>query len=417
MTEEEFLKADFVNRYATYIEEDNEIIDIDDFDIENKKKLLKKLSPSIKEFFLKYPEDWEHFYYRFESGINNKVKIRKNCYVYEVYTLDDGMIFSVGYTCGIEPELYPPQRGFEKLVYDKKGLALRIIKDNLSELEAYIFQQCYIEECVKQSGDEGLRRNEPFSCDEFSERKKKAKPDKSYVYKEPRYSLFFPENYEVKEPFDEVNIESLEAVYILGDQNNELSNWLWKANSRIFKSCCKSVKTVIVDNKIDYYDYYAFHQNGKQICAIEDVLAAIENISPDGLFGEKKGKKIKVPKYDKEKRDYIREFILKNREKIEQYELYMVSNLFPLNLWNDPFEFSLLKDADLNINYKPDIVGIIKYTIIFHNNEGDRYCMDMFNCYKELGLFDELKFELGKKKGYGVLLETVRELASIDNEL
>lgn len=109
------------------------------------------LREDIGELYLKY-----HKEFKFRVPSENNYNNERRFYVYEWFTQDEGKIFYVGKGTGkrynhVLSEIGDEYRGiYYKELQNNFGIAHHIIADNLTNLEAEIYEICWIHERTSQ---------------------------------------------------------------------------------------------------------------------------------------------------------------------------------------------------------------------------------------------------------------------------
>lgn len=241
----------------------------------------------------------------------------------------------------------------------------------------------------------------------------------TFVYKSEFYRTFFPDIYYQEDTFDTVNIDDLSAVYLLHVKNNKLLNWLDKANARVYKTLTKNVKAIIVEGFLEYYKYERFHIQGKKVFSINDVLATIKGLSVNNMFGCEPAVKVKVPKYDKENREMLRDFLNQNADVVDKYatellEEFKATRMLMLAL--DPFSAKAFTNVHINPSIKGDLKTIVNAIAYSVNGFYEfRDAEDVSKELKKIGLFSEAIEIITKIKGSQLILSELKRIEELDN--
>jgi hypothetical protein len=237
----------------------------------------------------------------------------------------------------------------------------------------------------------------------------------SFVYKDSFFECFFPNIYKEEQPFDVVELNDLSVVNFYSNQNAEVVNWLLQANARINKTNTNATKAVIVDNYIPYFDYVKIKESGKKIFAVEDVLKFISDKNPNGLLGKKR--KISVPKYDKVKRDKIRNFLNIYADKVDSFCNYMKLYPYQAKYWLNPLLSSELKGCVVDEEIQSDLIVIIREIYFTKYSDKTSGYEETIKNYTKLGLFEELVEVLKNQNGLAYELRKAMAYSELDKEV
>ena len=182
-----------------------------------------------------------------------------------------------------------------------------------------------------------------------------------------------------------VNDETLAHITFHSKQRHEIVKWLNDSGSKITKTCTEKTRSIIVDNWIDYIKYVKYKRMGKDVLSVDDVL---EYIKKHPVKNQVIQKKVRVPSYDIEVRNVIRDYLKENSKKIYEYDEYVMKHIHDIDIWIDPFKSSILKNTLPSRNIKKDLIDVIKVKILTERNPNTY--SDLIKIYKKLGLFDEI---------------------------
>ena len=238
----------------------------------------------------------------------------------------------------------------------------------------------------------------------------------SFVYKDNFFKYLFPDIFKEEEAFDSVDVKMLSNTFFFEKQDLAASEWLFQANARVNKNISTGTQSIIVDRSIPYFDYKKIKALGIKIYAIEDVLSTISSINPLEFFG--KSRSLKIPSFDKAKRDAIRGYLSLHRLEINDFIIYIDSVDEPdksQRYWDDPFLSPVLKFYKPGYKIKNELIKIIKDNAIVKLHPQKVYYNDLINDYNKLGLYEEL-YEILYATGwlyYDAL--KIKQLANLEN--
>ena len=379
---------------------------------------LKSLNPQVKELYLEYPL----FYRDWDDSDRILLYGRSKLYVHEERTKDDKTPIYVGVTDDPNYEYSVRKDAHIIMLDESKGIESVILTEALPGWQAYLYLRCYTYMCVEKQGY--LMNSEAIEImDNLGKRdmvaQQKINRGETFVYKSEFYRTFFPDIYYQEDTFDTVNIDDLSAVYLLHVKNNKLLNWLDKANARVYKTLTKNVKAIIVEGFLEYYKYERFHIQGKKVFSINDVLATIKGLSANNMFGCEPAVKVKVPKYDKENREMLRDFLNQNADVVDKYatellEEFKATRMLMLAL--DPFSAKAFTNVHINPSIKGDLKTIVNAIAYSVNGFYEfRDAEDVSKELKKIGLFSEAIEIITKIKGSQLILSELKRIEELDN--
>ena len=388
MTEEEFIYGpENVREYVKSVKDKDEEKEIG-WEIRRRKGFIKRLSPEVKKMFLdnyeaNVPQD-EYFFQSNDYPDSFHYDTKKTIYyVYEYYTCDDNKVCYVGYSC-IPNFTYSSTRDKRVVMLrEKKGLAMRILIDNLTEFQSEVYSTSYKTECIKR-GEFLLNYESSRSLDNL-DREIIHSNGNPFVYKDSFIKHYFKEEYYENHGFDNVTSDSLKCTYFLQNQNREIVEWLREKNARIMRTVTKTVNSIIVGPYITYYDYIKYRRENKRIISENDVLDYINNNPEHPLFYNSR-KCSKAGKKDIEKRDYIRKYLNDNSNVLEEYFQYMRNKKYPIRDLQEPFSTIILQGIKPIEKYNADI----RYLLMWKASGLQDGNMDrLTDIYIQYGMYEE----------------------------
>ena len=388
MTEEEFIYGPVnVREYVKSLKDKEEKKEIG-WEKSRRKGFIKRLSPEVKKMFLdnyeaNVPPD-EYFFQPNDYPDSFHYDTKKTIYyVYEEYTCDDNKVCYVGYSC-IPNFSYTSTRDKRVVMLrEKKGLAMRILIENLTEFQSEVYSISYKKECIKRG--EFLLNFELDRSSDNLDREIIHSNGNPFVYKDSFIEHYFKDEYFKNHGFDNVTSDSLRCTFFLHDQNRQIVEWLREKNARIMRTITNSVVSIIVSPYITFYDYVKYHKENKLILSEKDVLEYINN-NPDHPLLYKKKQKSRAIKKDTEKRDYIRQYLIGNSKTLEEYFQYMRNNNYPIRDIQDPYSTKILQGFRPVEQYYEDIRYLLMWKASYlQNGDADRLISEFI----KNGLFEE----------------------------
>lgn len=388
MTEEDFIFGTKLEKeYLDTITDKEEKEEIG-WEIRRRKTFLKLLTPEVKQMFLNnYEVDITSgsSLYDSRSYPDSNIYDKKKTvyYVYESYTCDDNKVCYVGYSCapGFTYSCVKDTRAV--MLREKKGLATRILIDNLTEFQSVVYSSSYKKECLKR-GELLLNYELDHSTSNLDDEITLA-DGTPFIYKDLFLKHYFESEYKEKNEFDTVTTNSLACTLFLYNQNREIVDWLRQKNARIMRTIAKSVKSIIVGPYITYYDYVKYRKSNILVLSEIDVIDYIRKNPDLPLFYKTR----KIPKArikDNDKRDYIRGYLSTNSNLLEDYFQYMRENNFPIRDLQEPFSTKILHKIRPIDAYYTDIQLILMWRTSYLKNGNANRLIDL---YIKNGLYEE----------------------------
>ncbi|WP_425801851.1 hypothetical protein ACHOLT_14170 [Desulfitobacterium sp. Sab5] len=264
-----------------------------------------------------------------ENNYNNE----RRFYVYEWFTKDEGKIFYVGKGTGtrynhILSEISDKYRGiYYKELQDNFGIDFRIIADNLTNLEAEIYEICWMHERTSQ-GEVLLQFVDmPINMDEHNEMLKMYET-RSFTptieisdYRKRYFGITESPNYDTINPDALLKTHFLSTGWMVSpyvsDETEEIKKYVKSLGGTVYATLAKSAKSVIEFGNLEYDRYYDLNEKGYEIYHSFHVLDYIKK-SPVPASAAMPKKKIKPPKFDVAQRDEMRKYLKSIDPEIEK---------------------------------------------------------------------------------------------------
>lgn len=245
-------------------------------------------------------------------------------YVYEWYTKDKGKIFYVGKGTGKRyKHIYDDMKDSNRKeqyqeLQDNFGIDCRIVADNMTNLEAMIYEKCWIRERTEQ-GEVLLQ---------FADMPLEAENEKCEMLWTRNFTPYIEINdykrryFDVAETvdYDAVELEPLLCTNFLSSRWDNYANhekeiimdYIESRSGRVYTTLAKSAKSVIELCILDYDRYKNLKEKGYLVYHARHILNFIKTTAP----AISEGVKIKVPKFDSTRRDVMRAYIKNNNDVI-----------------------------------------------------------------------------------------------------
>lgn len=376
-----------------------------------KELIMKSLSPEQKDLFLEYLTDYWH------SGPSLFEDKKGDYYVLGVYTVGDNKPFFYGISGNPERKYDRKTSAYDKFILENKGYYTQVVEGPISYFQARVMEKVLIRKAYKEGkflvccSAFGINWNKNALEEAMKQHAG------SFVYKDNFFKYLFPDIFNVEEAFDSVDVEMLSNTFFFEKQDLTVSEWLIQANARVNKIISTGTKSVIVDRYIPYFDYKKIKSQGIKIYAIEDVLSTISSTTPVNFY--KRSRPLKLPSFDKTKRNAIREYLSLHRTQINDFFIYHDHVEGPglyQRYWDDPFLSPSLKFFKPGYKIKNDLIKLIKDEAIVRKNPRKHYYNDLIKDYSTLGLYEEL-YEILYATGwlyYDAL--KMKQLADLEND-
>lgn len=279
----------------------------------------KELREDVRELYEKYKKEFITKVVE-EDDYGNE----RRFYVYEWFTKDTGKVFYVGKGTRkrynhIISDMKRSKGIHYKELQDNFGIDYHIIANELTNIEAEIYEICWIHERTSQ-GEVLLNLVDmPLdlaSLESGNEKLKTRKFTPEIRVNDYRRRYF---NITEKPNFDSVNQDALLLTHFLysdssterfiNQEKEEIRKWIEALSGRVYESLAKGAKSVIAFNVLDYDKYHSLKEKGYKIYHSFHVLDYIRSHKAITLSVVINKSKIRVPKVDSDLRDEIRDYL------------------------------------------------------------------------------------------------------------
>ena len=300
-----------------------------------------RLRADVKNLYEKYSKSRPSVYNRLRRPDDLEYEGERKFYVYEWYTKDKGKVFYVGKGTGKRYNHILSEMscdGFRERMYlelqDAFCIDYRIVADKLTNLEADIYEKCWMRERIAQ-GEVLLNFADMPRGTHEAEYESYCARNFTPLVKISDYKRRYFDITEVMS-YDTIQIKSLLSTAFIGSgcdifaghEKEMITNYVESCGGRVYKSVAKSANSVIEFCNIDYdlfkelkgkgyAVYHSFH--------VIDFIKATPPVIKEGAMPLK----IKVPKFDSNKRDAMREYLKESEDEINKIIKESVGGLEP----------------------------------------------------------------------------------------
>lgn len=284
------------------------------------------LREDVRKLYVKYRDKFV-----FKVPDENDYGNERRFYVYEWFTKDEEKIFYVGKGTGkrynhILSDMKKSRGIYYKELQDIFGIDYRIVAKNLTNLEAEIYEICWIHERTSQG--EVLIQFVDMPYDLKSDKKLRKKYKKRDFIPKIEISKYRQRYFDITEEpsYDSVKLKSLLRTHFLSsnsmvapyisDEKNEIENYINSCGGRVYVTLAKSAKSVIEFGDLNYERYCKLKEKGYEIYHSFHVIDYIKN---NQLELSKKiiiKNKIRIPKYNKNKKEEMQDYLQTIEKKI-----------------------------------------------------------------------------------------------------
>lgn len=279
----------------------------------------EELREDVQDLYYKY----EHLLARFEPEESDVKGNERRFYVYVWFTKDEHKIFYVGKGTEsryrhIISDMAKPKGYQYKELQDSFGIEFKKIADNLTNIEASIYEFCMIQEYTDR-GEVLLQ-----FVDMPYDREKEDAYREAYInrtltpmIKASDYDKRYFGIQDIYE-FDTIEEESLLKTHFYGlslqddirlsAEIEELNKYIVSLGGRVYSTLAKGAKSVIEFRIMNYRDYEYLHKNGYKVYHSSQVLKHIKDNPSKGTFVEKP-KRANVPKYDSVEKEKMVDYL------------------------------------------------------------------------------------------------------------
>lgn len=287
----------------------------------------KDLREDVRKLYVKYRDK-----FKFKVPDENDYGNERRFYVYEWFTKDEEKIFYVGKGTGhrynhILSDMQRSRGIYYKELQNNFGIDYRIIANNLTNLEAEIYEICWIHERTSQG--EVLLQFVDMPYDFKSDKKLREKYKRREFIPKIEISKYRKRYFDITEEpsYDSIKLKSLLRSHFLstnsvvspyiGDEKNKIENYINSCGGRVYVTLAKSAKSVIEFGDLNYDRYCDLKEKDYEIYHSFHVLNFINN-HPEFSKKNKKETKIRIPKYNKNKKIEIQNYLKRIEREIKE---------------------------------------------------------------------------------------------------
>jgi tetratricopeptide (TPR) repeat protein len=279
----------------------------------------KELREDVRELYEKYRKEFITKIVE-EDDYGNERRFD----IYEWFTKDTGKVFYVGKGTGarynhIISDMKRSKGICYKELQENFGIDYRIIANELTNIEAEIYEICWIHERTSQ-GEVLLNFVDmPSDLDLYELTNEKFKTRNftpEIIFNDYRRRYF---SVTEKPDFDSIDQDALLLTHFLysdsfterfiNQEKEEIRKWIEASLGRVYESLAKGAKSVIVFNILDYDKYHSLKEKGYKIYHsfhVLDYIRSREVITPYVVMNKNK---TRVPKVYSALRDELRSYL------------------------------------------------------------------------------------------------------------
>jgi len=357
-----------------------------------------KLREDVRELYYKYHSELIHC---IPSEDDDENTGERSYYVYEWFTKDTGKVFYVGRGTKSRYRhiISDIKNGSRGVVYmelqDNFGIDSRFVAKDLTNIEADIYEYCWIRERVSEGEILIQFVDMPYDRKEYNAKVEKFKIRQfmpAIVVSDYR-RRYFGIDCELK--FDTVEQDCLLRTHFLStgwmvapyihDEKMEITKYLDCCGGRVYSSLAKGAKSVIEFGELDYDKYLNLKEKGYQIYHSFHVLDFIRKADPGLAAREVPKKKARPPKFDERERDEMRVYLRSIQDEVAQLILRKRNDFY-----HSQKAFKYFSDGSEKLAVKHFIASILC------GSDAPGPYLRLAKIYRKYGLFEE-ELEVLKK--------------------